>query len=103
MNMNKFTNIIVILLSLTLFSCAANNGEYIIKKSSTAVLPRPQAITLERVKFDSTVIDGKSYFVLSVSDYQNLSININKIMKYSKDSNTIIKAYEDMIKKSNGE
>lgn len=84
-----------------LIGCTSTPNNIITQRNNVVLLERPRQIELEDVNFSTTSIDGKPYFILTVQDYQNLSINVQKMIKYSKDSITIIESYEKLIKNSN--
>lgn len=83
-----------------LVGCASPSN-IVVQRNDVIILPRPQAVNLDKVVFDSVVIDQGTYFTLTPEDYQKLSINIHKIIKYSKDTTSIIESYEMMIIDSN--
>ena len=94
---------LILVFFVFLSSCSSFDpaSKITLQRNDIVILPRPQSISLESIKFDSAVIEGDSYFVLSPQEYQKLSINILKIITHSKDSAEIIKKYEVLIKNSN--
>lgn len=103
MNTKKIIKSIIVagFLSL-LFACSSDvSKSIVVQRNDVVLLPRPNSIKLDRVEFGTTTIDGKVYFTLTASNYQNLSININKIITYSKNSTSVIEKYEEMVETTN--
>lgn len=103
-NKIKYTKFSVLgLLLLTLMSCTTVPDDIILQRNSIVVLPRAESVSLSQVQFESAVIDGDSYFIMTPENYQKLSINVGKIITYSKNNVSIIEKYEEMIIRSNTE
>lgn len=94
--------ILIALLIALCVGCSSDPASNIVlQRNDVVVLPRPNSIQLDKVLFSSASVEGSQYFTLTPAYYQTLSINIHKIMAYSKDADSIIKQYELMIKDSN--
>jgi len=99
--MKNLRIVLYVIFAFAVIGCTTTPDQIVIQRNDVSILERPQSITLEDVNFSTTNIDGTPYFILTAQDYQSLSINVQKMIKYSKDSLTIIENYEDMIEKSN--
>tara|TARA_Y100001936_G_scaffold7406_1_gene6567 strand:+ start:86424 stop:86813 length:390 start_codon:yes stop_codon:yes gene_type:complete len=69
---------------------------------------RPEPVNMAAVEFKvanraimvdltDNMTDDQAYFVLSAKDYENLSYNTADLLRYIKDQQAVIKAYEQQI------
>lgn len=51
------------------------------------VLPAPQAVKLKPVQWTVKVIDGVPYFALDSAGYENLSVNMGELLRWTGEAN----------------
>lgn len=70
--------------------------EYI-KKEPLNLSPRP--IDLEEVTFKVILKDNKAYFAMDSVNYENMSVNVQKMENYMKEQNLILEKYKEYYEK----
>lgn len=90
----------LVLSTLFITGCAQKEvitkTEYI-KKEPLNLSPRP--IDLEEVTFKVILKDNKAYFAMDSVNYENMSINVQKMENYMKEQNLILEKYKEYYEK----
>lgn len=68
-----------------------------IKKEHLNLSPRP--IDLEEVTFKVILKDNKAYFAMDSVNYENMSINVQKMENYMREQNIILEKYKEYYEK----
>jgi len=108
--------LIVLCAALVLASCAQPEPQTVVQtqyiEKNITIVPRPEAVNLTAPQFYvvnaknfnefierfSVEHGSKTFIVLSVKDYENLSLSVAELKRYIEQQNEIIVYYEEQVK-----